>query len=128
MGKDIYNEFSLWLDKYLDKDIYEKAVAVNFNLYEGADDNYHIEVIWSDEFDESDSDWACSEIFTTRDDVFHISRTKDILKWEEGLEFIKDLVNKYLANGKHSAKLKVYQAVGIGFVDGDLEILYKKDR
>ena len=125
MKNNTYNEFSQWLDKYLEKDIYEKAIAVNFNLYEGTDDTYHIEVIWSDEFDESDSDWACSELFTTRDDVFYVDRTKDVQEWEKGLEFIKDLVSKYLSNGKYSNKLKTYQAVGIGFVDGDLEILYK---
>lgn len=37
-----------------------------------------------------------------------------------------DWVNKYLYMGKYSDKLKQYQAVGLGFVDGILNILYKQ--
>ena len=37
-----------------------------------------------------------------------------------------DLVNEYLSSGKYANKLKRYLAVGIGFVDGDLHILYEK--
>ena len=37
-----------------------------------------------------------------------------------------DLVNEYLSFGKYAGKLKEYQAIGIGFVDGDLHILYER--
>ena len=33
------------------------------------------------------------------------------------------LVKKYLECGKHANKLKALQGVGVGFVDGDLELL-----
>jgi len=123
--RDLYKEFSKWIDKHLEKEIPKEIIAINFNLYEGSGNTYDVEVIGSNEFDENNEDWACAESFTTRDDLFRINRTKDISEWEHGLEYIKDMVNKYLSEGRHLNKLKVYQAVGIGFVDGNIEILYK---
>lgn len=38
--------------------------------------------------------------------------------------FFIGLVKEYLADGKYAYKLKQYQAVGIGFVDGDLHICW----
>ena len=43
-----------------------------------------------------------------------------------GLTFFISLVNEYLSSGKYAGKLKEYQAIGIGFVDGDLQILYAR--
>ena len=40
--------------------------------------------------------------------------------------FFIGLVNEYLSSGKYAGKLKEYQAIGIGFVDGDLQILYAR--
>ena len=38
----------------------------------------------------------------------------------------KHLAEQYQLNsGKYAEKLKEYQAIGIGFVDGDLHILYE---
>ena len=37
-----------------------------------------------------------------------------------------DLLNEYLSFGKYAGSLKKYQAIGIGFVDGDLHILYER--
>lgn len=121
-----YENFSKWLDKYLVHDLPSDSVAVNFNLYEGADNAYHVQFIASDEFDEEDQDWACSEIFSTGEDIFRIPRTRDINKWEDGLVFIRKIVAEYLDKGKYAEKLKKFKAVGIGFVDGDINILYMK--
>lgn len=118
-----YEEFTEWLEKYL-KSFSKEIIAVNFNLYEGENNTYDIQLIGSDEFDESDSDWACSEIFSTEEDIFYIERTQEIARWEDGLEFITNLVKKYLEEGEYAYKLKGTKAVSIGFVDGDLKILY----
>lgn len=119
-----YISFSKWLDKHLSKDLPNDIVAVNFNLYEGAKQTYDIELVGCDTFEESNSDWACDEVFTKREDLFLIPRTGDIAHWEQGLSFMTLLVKKYLCEGKYANKLKSYTAVGIGFVDGDIEILY----
>lgn len=46
--------------------------------------------------------------------------------WKLMEEFFVGLVNEYLSFGKYAGKIKEYQAIGIGFVDGDLHILYER--
>lgn len=121
----MYNEdFSKWLDSNLEQ-LPPDIVAVNFNLYEGSNDTYDIQLIGTDTFDEEDEDWACEEIFTTGEDIFLMPRTDDIEDWEDALDFITKMVRKYLEDGKYANMLKGLQAVGIGFVDGEIEILHQ---
>ena len=119
-----YDSFSKWLDKYLSKDLPNGIVAVNINLYEGSKKTYDVELVGCGSFDENDEDWACDEVFTTREDLFFIPRTDDIVNWEQGISFITTLVEEYLLKGKYASKLKSYKAVGIGFVDGNIDILH----
>jgi hypothetical protein len=118
-----YEDFSKWLDSNLEK-LPSDVVAVNFNLYEGSNQTYDIQLIGTDKFDEADEDWVCEEIFTTGEDVFFIPRTEDIEDWEDGLSFITKMIEEYLENGKYADVLHGLQAVGVGFVDGDIELLY----
>lgn len=119
-----YEDFSKWLEGNLEQ-LPSDVVAVNFNLYEGADQTYDIQLIGTDTFNEEDEDWACEEIFTTGENVFLLPKTNSIENWEDGLSFIRKMVEKYLENGKYANILKGLQAVGIGFVDGDIELLYQ---
>ena len=80
-------------------------------------------MIGSESYDVDDDDWACDEVFTTRDQPFVIECESD---WELVETFFISLVNEYLSSGKYAGKLKEYQAIGIGFVDGDLHILYAR--
>jgi len=121
---ELYNNFSKWLDKQLSKDLPNNIVAINFNLYEGIKQTYDVELVGCDMFDENDEDWVCDEVFDTREDLFFVPRTDDISHWEKGLSFITELVNKYLSEGKYADELKSYKAIGIGFVDGNINILY----
>jgi hypothetical protein len=118
-----YDRFSLWLDKHLSQDLSGEIIALNFNLYEGSEQTYDIELVGCASFDEDNGDWASDEVFATRDDLFFIPRTADIAQWEQGLSFVTSLVEKYLSDGKYNEKLKSYTAVGIGFVDGDIDII-----
>lgn len=36
------------------------------------------------------------------------------------------MIKRYLAEGKYAGELKKYEAVAAGFVDGDVEILYRR--
>jgi len=127
-GMNVYVEFSKWIDKHLSEDLPDNMVAINFNLYEGSTYTYNVEIVGCGEFDENDSDWTCNEVFSTREDLFYITRTKAIAQWEQALSFITSIVEKYLREGKHADKLKQYSAVGIGFVDGDIDILYRSNK
>lgn len=119
-----HEDFSKWLEGSLEK-LPTEVVAVNFNLYEGVDQTYNIELIGTETFNEADEDWACDEIFTTGGNMFYLPRTNDIEDWEDGLSFITKMIERYLENGKAANMLKNLQAVGIGFVDGDIELLHK---
>ncbi len=117
-------KFNKWMDKILKKNEFPDSVAFNFNLYEG-NGTFHIQLITTSTFDENDDDWACDEVFSTGDDIYIIPQKISGESWEEGLLFCKNLINNYLKAGKCSDKLKSKKAVGIGFADGDIEILYK---
>lgn len=131
MENHLYLSFSKWLDGILSQSLPEDTIAFNFNIYHGsADDDeenmeYHIEIIGAVEFDEYDDDWACEESFNTRENIFVLKAEDAGDDRDDGHEFVKLLVLYYLEKGKYKDILKSKLAVAIGFVDGDLEILYR---
>ena len=121
MNKDL----SSWIDQILDQNIPQEVTAFCFNLYEESDESYAMEVVGTECFDEENEDWACSELtnFGSRDDMFILEKDCD---WEEALEYMVGELNIYLESGKHADLLKSKNGVGVGFVDGNIEILYTK--
>lgn len=119
-----YNSFQNWLNTILSVDLPEKVEAINFNLYEDVGNVWSIELVGAGSFDEEDEDWACDEVFTTRDDPFTI-RYKG--SWEEVEDIFTGYIRQYLENGKLAERLKWYKAVAVGFVDGNITVLYKSD-
>ncbi len=113
-----------WLDDVLKNMLPEGIIAFDFCLYEGSEGTYDIQLIGSDEFDENDDDWACTDFFTTGENVCYLQRTKAIKDWEEGLSYIIKLLEHYLERGKYADVLKGVTAVGVGFCDGDINIIY----
>jgi len=118
--------FADWIDGVLENIDLSGVIAVNFNLYEASDNSHHIELIGSDEYDPKNSDWACNEIFTTRDNLF-ITNEKAGQPWEAALKHFKSLATEYLENGRYRQKILSLRAVGIGFVNGDLEVLHESN-
>ena len=119
----IRKKFYSWLDDNLKK-IPSNVIAINFNLYEGEYSTYDIELIGSDIFTEEDDDWACEEIFLTEGSLFSIPICNDISDWKDGMLYIKKMIEDYMKIGEYSNNLRQLQAVGIGFVDGDIELIY----
>jgi hypothetical protein len=122
---DNFKLFSNWLNHILEQEFPNGIKAFNFNLYEGGENTYDIQLIGSDEFDGDAPDWACTEYFTSGEDICYIKRTDEIEHWEQGLSYITKLVERYLQEGDYANILKNVTAIGIGFVDGDIEILYR---
>lgn len=125
----MFDEISEWLDNALE-DVAEtgiptEVIAFGFNLYDDGDDNWSMELIGASEFDIDDDDWLCNQAtdFDTRDNPFQWSKKA---KWEEILDDITDSLKRYLKSGKYSDVLKAKSGVGVGFVDGDIVILYSK--
>lgn len=119
----MYDEFLEWIDGLDLENMPKNIVAYNFNLYD-SEETYDIQLIGSDEFDEDDPDWACSEVYSSEENVCYIEITDELENWEKAQKMFAECVRKYLESGKYAEVLKSAKAVGIGFVDGDIEILY----
>ena len=119
-----YNRFQNWLSTILSVNLPEKVEAINFNLYEDGGERWSIELVGTGCFNEEDEDWACNEVFTTRDDPFTI-RYKG--SWEVVEDIFTGYIRQYLEKGKMADRLKRYKAVAVGFVDGNITVLYKTD-
>lgn len=112
-----------WLDAVLAGGLPAGIKAINFNLYDDGGGKWSVELVGTSTFDENSSDWACREVYTTRDTPFVLMKESD---WKTVESLFVSLLEKYLDGGKYASALKKYRAVGVGFVDGDLHILYKK--
>jgi hypothetical protein len=117
------------LDASLSQVVPSSVKAFTFNLYEpwhidGV--NFGIELVGTSEFDEEDPDWACAEEWEPEIRGINIPVSYSGQEWEECLLNIKTLLIKQLKNDSSSIrKLKSKQGIGYGFVDGDLEIIWK---
>lgn len=118
-------DFEKWIDMVLEEDFPEEVVAIGFNLYEDTGNNWSAELVGTSMFDEDDEDWRCEEVYDTRENPFEWHKDTT---WEEVLDDVIDILKKYLEEGKYADKLKMYEGVGVGFVDGDAWILYQKNK
>ena len=121
----VYNRVSEWLDVVLETDIPAEVVAFGFNLYEDIDHDWSMELIGTSKFDVDDEDWLCNEVtdLDTRENPLRWHRETG---WEEILNDIVSALKEYLKNGKYADILKAKSGVGVGFVDGNIEILHVK--
>lgn len=123
--KNMNIEFFSWLDDILTQEFPQETVAICFNLYEEEENKWSVELIGTDDFDEEDDDWACDEIVDFRDNLFHFEMITD---WENVWDIVNKLILEYMDNGTEAEQLLQYEAVATGFTDGDLQILYQKER
>ena len=119
----MYNKVSEWIDVVLSDGVPDEAVAFCFNLYENDEYYWSMELIGAGRFDPDDQDWACDEVtdFNSRESLFTFQAE---CEWDEALQTMIDILKKYLNDGKYADLLKSREGVGVGFVDGDIEIIY----
>lgn len=119
----MFNRVSEWLDVVLETDIPAEVVAFGFNLYEDEHYFWSMELIGASEFDVDDEDWLCNEVtdFGTRENPLRWHRETG---WEEILNDSFYALKEYLKKGKYADVLKAKSGVGVGFVSGDIELLY----
>ncbi len=117
---------SNWINAILkDKVVPMEIVAFCFNLYEESDGIWSMELVGTTRFDLEDEDWACDEVtdFGSRDNLYNWEME---CEWEEALEYMVNELQQYLSSGKYAELLKSKSGLGVGFVDGNIEILYSK--
>jgi hypothetical protein len=81
-----------------------------------------MELVGTKSFYKSNEDWACDEMFATRDKYPNFILHEKT--WEEALPIAVTLIKNYLENGEYKSKLFESHGVACGFVDGNLELLY----
>jgi len=120
---DMFKQISDWIDNTLINNSMDNIVAIAFNLYDDGNNTWSLEMVGTSEFDIDDSDWACNEVsdFGTRDNPFVWNAESS---WEDILQSVSTILKKYLEEGKNADRLKMLEGIGVGFVDGDIEILY----
>ena len=115
-----YLTFETWLDNVMQMNIPPDVVAFCFNLYEDAEKKWTLELIGASSFDKDNSDWACDEVFTTRDNPLTWNDKKE---WQEVLRESENIIKEYLEKGKYRKELTERKGLAVGFVDGDLILL-----
>lgn len=122
-------DFINWLNQGLKADLPSDIKAFSFNLFESASVDgvkFGVELIGASFFDEDDPDWACDEVWEPIDRQLNIPAEYSSENWEICLEKIKNLVIYALNNEKGDMlRLKRSEGIGVGFVDGDLQIVWK---
>lgn len=126
---EIYIKFENWLDNLLENnDMPADTKAFNFNLYEESEGEYvyGVQIIASDRFDiDDDGDWACYEVWSSEENIFCVSAADEDDKSGQAFQkFISGIVVDYLENGKYKNILLNSKGIGIGFVDGEIDIIF----
>ena len=118
----MYRRIEAWLNDILGQKIPSAVRAFCFNLYEDYE-GWSIELMGTESFRLDDEDWACDEItdFGTREKPLSWKEEAD---WNEVLSEVSSALKQYLENGSCADILKSRAGVAVGFVDGNLEILY----
>ena len=114
------NKIEKWIDDAFENYIPEEINVINFELREYDDNYWSIEMIRKNNLEE-DSDYAYDKVFKKEFRSWMQKAT-----WEEILDEVITKTTKYINNGRFSEKVKSYEEIGVGFIDGDLTIVYKK--
>ena len=121
----MYHKLSKWLNCLLKQTIPDEVTAFCLNLHDDGNGKWSMELIGTGRFDLDDPDWPCDEVtdFNTSENPFVWSGSSN---WDDVLSEMVGVMREYLRAGKYAALLKSRRGVGIGFVDGDIEILFHK--
>jgi hypothetical protein len=126
MNNELYNLMASWIDSALSTPLPEGIAAFNFNLYDGGNPTaFELELMGAPTFTPDDEDWACDEIFMSPQPRFLLPHSTVGAHWESGLSATSKLLFKYInSNSSGALRLKQSKAVAVGFVDGNLQIIW----
>ena len=130
MTDNLYASIASWIDAEFSEPLPEGIVAFNFNLYDGGDpDGFEMELIGAPTFSEDDEDWATDDIFMSNPPRFLLPHALVGDVWEAGLECADALLVRYIASSNVGAvRLRQSQAVAVGFVDGNVQIVWRQPK
>ena len=127
-ASSVKQEFFLWVDDALSQKISQRVVAFHFNLYEGHH-SVHVQLIGTNSFTPGEIPardyWPGEEEFTTGENIFEIPFSIAGSDWQAWLTASRGFVDSYITSGNESSKLLGSSGVGIGFVGGDMHVLWQ---
>lgn len=119
-----YEAVQHWLDGLLSQgNLPAEVAAIGFNLYERGQDSWSMEMVGTSRFSLKDESWIDDRVGT-------FSADKQPLVWTQTSDWKTILaeavlnLREYLNSGHYANQLKTVAGIGIGFADGELEILY----
>ena len=116
--------FNKWIDAALSRKIPRNTAAFHFNLYEGRD-SVHVQLTGTKRFDAGSQDWPEECTFTTGEDIFEFPYSAVTAKWETNLKASISAIRQYLSSGANAPVLKSLEGVGVGYVDGDVHVVWQ---
>ena len=120
--------FNGWLSEALVVEPPAAVVAFTFNLFEPATKGaykFGLELVGASSFDPENSDWACNEVWEPPVRHLLIPQSFSGKQWPECLARVQLLVERRLqSKDSVSQRLRSRRAVAVGFVDGDLHIMW----
>lgn len=120
----LYQALADWIDAELAASLPSGIAAFHFNLYDGG--GFDLELIGAPTYLPDDDDWACDDIFVSARPRFELPEAMVGVDWEAALAVVVAGLREYLASTRSgAARLKQSQAVSAGFVDGDLQLLWR---
>ena len=120
----VKGQFFAWADEALAQPMPSNTVAYHFNLYEGTD-SVHVQIMGTNSFEGGEQYWPGDRTFSTGENVYYVPFESAGAEWPEWLQSLKQLVSDYIASGRRSDVLRLSRGVGIGFVDGDMYVLWR---
>lgn len=122
--------FFSWIDAALSGPIPETTEAFHFNLYEGRD-SVHVQLVGNETFDPGDTPgtyyWPGAETFSTDEEIFEVPFSLAGEDWRAWLSTLTQWIDEYIADGSMSPVLRGRKGVGLGFVDGDMYVRWRRD-
>lgn len=119
-----------WLEQALQAPLPEAVVGLSFNLSEGAagdDAGFCIELVGTDRFDANDTDWPCDEIWAPPVREIELPFALTGQGWEACLAAVRAALLQALDTPCFGPRLTHQVAgIGLGFVDGDLGLLWQR--
>lgn len=124
-------EIQQWIKSSLSQYIPTDVVALNFNLSENPNKNYKfaIDLIGVGSFDPHDRDWPCNEVWKSAIEPLDILTTYTTNDWEVCQHKLTALIKIFIDNDFNTLpSYRNIEAIGIAFVDGEIDLIYSKVR
>ena len=118
-----YVAFDTWISGVLSESASTQILGFVLNLYE-SEDGCQFQLCGSTGFDREDEEWAQSCEFTSGENVLELSSSIVGQAWEVQLESAIALMRAYLHGGQHADRLRSANGIAVGFVDGDLDVIW----